>query len=113
MNSALALGARQRQILDDILRDHAPRPCRVWAFGSRAQNAAKPYSDLDLAIDAGRPLTLAEMADLAWAFEESDLPWRVDLLDLASCSDSFRREVVSHAVAVFECKVSPRLGVGS
>jgi uncharacterized protein len=35
----------------------------------------------DLTVDAGRPLTLDELARLAEAFRESDLPYRVDLVD--------------------------------
>ena len=113
MTTALMLRPDQRATVEAILRTHAPRPCRVWAFGSRARDSAKPYSDLDLAIDAGRPLTLAETGDLAWAFEDSDLPWRVDLLDLATCSDAFRREVEDHAVPVFGCKTRMERGGGS
>ena len=104
MTAALALRPAHRIIVEDILRKHAPRPCRIWGFGSRTRDAARPFSDLDLAIDVGRALTLAETGNLAWAFEESDLPWRVDLLDLAVCSDPFRREVESHAVPLLELR---------
>ncbi len=89
---------RWRSLVEDILRLHAPRPCRVWAFGSRVRGRARRFSDLDLAVDAGRPLTLGEAAILDEAFDDSDLPWRVDVVDLATCSDRFRREVDSHAV---------------
>ena len=89
-------------IVENILASLAPRPCRVWAFGSRAKGKARRFSDLDLAVDAARPLTLRDTAILADAFDESDLPWRVDLVDLVTCSESFRREVESHAVLVFE-----------
>jgi predicted nucleotidyltransferase len=37
------------QIVQDILRQHAPR-YEVWAFGSRVKGKAKQHSDLDLAI---------------------------------------------------------------
>lgn len=87
-----------RRIVVDILTKHAPRPCRVWAFGSRVRGRARRFSDLDLAVDAGRPLTLSEAAVLDEAFDDSDLPWRVDVVDLVTCSDRFRREVESHAV---------------
>ena len=43
---------------------------------------------------------LSETASLAEAFDESDLPWRVDLVDLTTCSDRFRREIDGHAVPV-------------
>ena len=87
-----------RTIVLGILRDDAPQPCRVYAFGSRVQGSARRFSDLDLAFDAGRPLTLREEARLFDAFDESDLPWRVDVVDLVTCSDGFRRQVEGHAV---------------
>lgn len=104
MTVALDVELRWKSLVDDILRQYAPRPCRVWAFGSRVRGKARRFSDLDLAIDAGRPLTLRDSAILADAFDESDLPWRVDIVDLVTCSETFRREVESHAVPVFEAE---------
>jgi predicted nucleotidyltransferase len=50
-------------------------------FGSRATGRARRYSDLDPAIDAGRQLTLDEIAGPVDAFREGDLPLKVDLVD--------------------------------
>ena len=102
MTEILDVDPRWKALVDDILRLHAPRPCRVWAFGSRVRGRARRFSDLDLAFDAGRALTLRDTALLADAFEESDLPWRVDIVDLVTCSLTFRREVQSQAVLVWE-----------
>src|SRR5205085_11964920 len=44
-----------------ILAADLPPDAVVWVFGSRATGRARRYSDLDLAIDAGRPLTLDEL----------------------------------------------------
>ena len=104
MTVALDVELRWKSLVDDILRQYAPRPCRVWAFGSRVRGKARRFSDLDLAFDAGRPLTLRDTAVLADAFDESDLPWSVDIVDLVTCSATFRREVESHAVPVFEAE---------
>jgi predicted nucleotidyltransferase len=54
----LALPANHRQQVLTILAANLPRDATVWVFGSRATGRARRYSDLDLAIDAGRPLTL-------------------------------------------------------
>ena len=64
-------------------------------FGSRATGRARRYSDLDLAIDTGRPLTLDEIACLTEAFRESDLPYRVDLVDWQTIDDHFREAIAS------------------
>lgn len=98
MTGAIDIEPRWHALVLDILHRHAPRPCRVWAFGSRMRGRARRFSDLDLAFDAGRQLTLGETAILDELFDESDLPWRVDIVDLATCSDVFRREVESHAM---------------
>ena len=72
-----------------ILREQA-LGVEVWAFGSRARRTAKPYSDLDLALIAREPVSPQQLAALADAFETSDLPIRVDVVDWAATSDTFR-----------------------
>lgn len=73
-----------------ILREQVPA-LEVWAFGSRARRTAKPYSDLDLALVTRQPLTLEQMAAITDAFATSDLPIRVDVVDWASTSETFRK----------------------
>ena len=73
---------------------HAQVPGReVWAFGSRARRCAKPYSDLDLAIMGEEAISLDTLAALNEAFAESDLPWKVDVVDWARLGDAFRLTV--------------------
>ena len=78
------------QIVRDILKKQVPER-EVWAFGSRAKGCAKPYSDLDLAVIGEQPLSLAVLAALTDDFAESDLPFRVDVVDWATTRDNFRR----------------------
>ena len=76
--SPIDLAAVHRRPVLNILRAHLPASAKLWVFGSRATGRARRYSDLDLAIDIGRPMTLDETAALAEAFSDSDLPYRVD-----------------------------------
>jgi len=62
----------------------------VRAFGSRVQGTAKPFSDLDLAVMGDAPLDFRTLAALKDAFAESDLPFRVDVVDWAATSEAFR-----------------------
>ena len=87
------------RIVRDILRAHVPQH-EVWAFGSRAKWTAKPYSDLDLAVITETPLPLSGSASLAEDFSESDLPWKVDVVDWASTSESFRKIIERDKVLV-------------
>jgi nucleotidyltransferase substrate binding protein (TIGR01987 family) len=56
--------------------------------------------NLDLAIDAGRRVSLDEMAALTEAFSESDLPYKVDLVDWHGIDGRFQRIIARERVAL-------------
>jgi len=87
-----------REVVSSILAAHLPAGATVLVFGSRAVGRARRASDLDLAIDAGRPLRLDEEAAIAAAFEESALPFTVDVVDLHAVSERFREIVLSDGI---------------
>lgn len=87
------------EIVRGILQKYIPQ-YSVWAFGSRVKGRAKKYSDLDLAVITSEPLPLALYAYLSDAFSESDLPWRVDIVDWATTSESFRKIIEKNKVWV-------------
>jgi predicted nucleotidyltransferase len=78
-----------------ILKEHVS-DCEVWAFGSRATSGAKPFSDLDLAVISSAPLPTRRLALLANAFEESDLPIKVDVVDWRSTSPALQQRIAAH-----------------
>src|SRR5271169_1170298 len=102
----IALPAEHRRLVLTIHRANLPQNTKVWVFGSRATGRARRYSDLDLAIDAGRPLTLDEIAGLTEAFSDSDLPYRVDLVDWRDIDDRWRRIIMAERVALSEAEAS-------
>lgn len=95
----IAVSEGEWLIIRAILRAHAPDRI-VWAFGSRATGRAKQYSDLDLAINGGKPLGIDLAAQLAEAFAESDLPYKVDIVDWSAASERFRKAIERDRVVV-------------
>jgi len=81
-----------------ILKTHLPANAKVYVFGSRAKNEAKQYSDLDLAIDLGQKLDFSLECKLKVDFEESLIPYTVDVVDLNSISESFRDNIKNDLV---------------
>jgi type I restriction enzyme S subunit len=76
-----------------ILRARLP-DCEARAFGSRATGVRlKPFSDLDLALMTKRALTDAQLGELREEFQQSDLPFRVDLVDWAAADADFRAAI--------------------
>ena len=96
------LRADHQQLVLGILATLLPAGTRAWVFGSRATGRAQPYSDLDLAIDAGRPLTLDEAVRLSEALRDSDLPYRVDLVDWCAIGDNFRKLIAAERICLSE-----------
>lgn len=86
-------------IVQSILKNNVPQRT-VWAFGSRVKGTAKPYSDLDLAVIGDTPLSWAELAGLTDDFSNSDLPWKVDIVDWANTSEDFRKIIASEKTVV-------------
>jgi type I restriction enzyme S subunit len=89
------------QIVRDILQRLVPDR-EVWAFGSRAKWTAKEYSDLDIAFMGDEPLSIGVVADLNEAFQESALPFKVDVVDWAAITPSFRKVVESSKVLLHD-----------
>lgn len=93
------------KIVQDILKTHIPNH-EVWAFGSRAKWTAKDTSDLDLCVKGNEPLTLELLAHLRDDFSESNLPYKVDVVDWRGVSDSFRKIIEQDRVELPKAKDS-------
>ena len=87
------------QIVQAILQKHVPQYA-VWAFGSRAKWTAKDYSDLDLCVVSNKPLSFSLLGAIAEDFSDSDLPWKVDVVDWATTSEGFRKIIERDKVVV-------------
>lgn len=84
--------SRHLEKVRTILGKYVPQ-CEVRAFGSRLSGAAKDYSDLDLAVVASGKLNDDILRHLKEAFEESDLPFRVDVLDWHDIASDFQEVI--------------------
>jgi len=84
----------------EILQTHVPR-LEVRAFGSRVTGTSVPSSDLDLVLMAPERLPLRALRTLTDAFEDSDLPMRVDVVEWQRLSPGFRA-VIERAFVVLQ-----------
>jgi predicted nucleotidyltransferase len=84
------LDPENRCLVVEILRRHVPG-VDVYAFGSRVNGRARPYSDLDLLLKA--PVTEDQMESIKNAFSESDLPILIDLVQEEGLSEEFKHNM--------------------
>ena len=83
------LNQNELLLIQSILKTFIPNLV-VWLFGSRTTPNIKPYSDIDLAIITQHPLSTDIMAAMRSAFTESDLPYKVDLVDWSTLDEAFK-----------------------
>jgi predicted nucleotidyltransferase len=92
------LKPRDRDTLVSLLDQFLPHST-VWAFGSRITGNARPWSDLDLVAftktEQGPQVSL-----LKEALEESNLPFRVDLLEWDRIPERFRETIKAEYVVL-------------
>ncbi len=91
-----------KKIILLILAKHLPRHTKAWIFGSRATGRAEKYSALALLTDTGSRLSLSLHAELNADFEESDLPYKIDIVDWHSVDESFKKSIEKDRLLFWE-----------
>ena len=91
MASTIDLTADQRRTVLGLLNRHLPNTT-VWAYGSRVKWTSHPASDLDLVAFA-KPEQSPRLAELREAFDDSFLPFRVDLFVWDDVPKDFRKRI--------------------
>ena len=99
INQDIDITAEQRKTVLALLEKHLPNTT-AWVYGSRAQWTSRPQSDLDMVVFA-TPEENSQVSDLRESFEESNLPFRVDLFIWDEVPEQFREQIeAEHAVLV-------------
>lgn len=86
----IAIEQKQLEILKDILKKHVPN-AEVRIFGSRYKHTNKETSDIDIAIVQKEKIGLELYSKMKEEFEESNLKYRVDIIDWNVISEEFKK----------------------
>jgi len=105
MPPSLGLPPQDVSDLLELLNRYAP-DAEIWAFGSRVNGKARPFSDLDVVIVQDKPLDAQTKAELHYALSESNLPVKVDVVEWAGTSASFRDIIVQNHIVLKPKKAS-------
>lgn len=89
----LYMEPRHVQIVKDILQKH---PYIFYAYGSRVKGTQHKFSDLDLCYKDKIPGHIA--ATIKGEFEDSDLPFTVDLVYWEHFDNDFKKLIVKDLV---------------
>lgn len=81
----------ERQIKNIIFRFLDRQKYQVFIFGSRATGKSRKFSDYDIGILGKKPVLSEDKILIEEALEESDIPYKVEIIDFSSVSDKFKK----------------------
>jgi predicted nucleotidyltransferase len=75
---------------------------RVWIFGSRARGDHKPFSDVDLLFEWAEAENekLKLISGIREELENSELPFKVDLVNRRELAESYRTDIERDKIAL-------------
>ncbi|OHD54688.1 MAG: hypothetical protein A2Y33_02595 [Spirochaetes bacterium GWF1_51_8] len=98
------LSEKHLHMVKNILKIFIP-DSEVRVFGSRTNGKSWEYSDLDIVVYSNEKTDNNTLYQLVEAFQESDLPFRVDVLDYCTLDENFKKIVDEKNEIIQEGKV--------
>ena len=105
INQDIDLTAEQRKTVLALLERYLPNTT-AWVYGSRAKWSSRPQSDLDMVVFTTLEQN-SRVSNLREAFEESNLPFRVDLFVWNDVPELMQKKIEDDHVVVTTEKLSP------
>lgn len=95
------LDSKTTKLVKQVVRKYLPdESYQAFIFGSHASGKNRKFSDLDLGIMGPKSLSPKEYLSIKDDLEESDLPYRIDLIDFTKVSDKFRLVSLNNTIQI-------------
>jgi uncharacterized protein len=87
-------------VKDKIIRViHALIPeARIYLFGSRARGTYTDRSDIDIALEADKPLKRVDIGEVRDMLNASNISYKIDVVDLNSLPEEMRSAILKERV---------------
>ena len=102
INSAIDIKPADKKIFFSLLGQYLPHTA-IRAYGSRVTGHARPWSDLDIVVYSS-PEQKQSVSLLKEALDESNLSFRVDLLEWDSLPENFKINISASPTALLTAK---------
>lgn len=71
---------------------------RIYLFGSRARGTHSPFSDIDIAVDAGQPLSRVVIDEAKSIMQASNIMYHIDVVDMNRVPDEMREAILKEGI---------------
>jgi len=96
----IVIDENSKNLILQILKNNLPPEIKVYAFGSRTKGTTKRFADLDLALRAEKMVNQSVLDKLNIAFENSLIPFKIDLIDLNNIDEEFLNTILPDLVLI-------------
>lgn len=71
---------------------------KIYLFGSRARQDHKETSDIDLAIDAGKPISITEKGQINSMIDALNIPQNTDIVDFHRAPQALKDKILQEGI---------------
>lgn len=70
----------------------------IYLFGSRARGTQSKWSDIDIALDAGHPISRFILGEVMSIFEASNILYKIQVVDINSVNEAMKTSILRDQV---------------
>ena len=71
---------------------------KIYLFGSRSRGDNTERSDVDIAIDAGRPMSLTEKGQIMSMIDALNMPQKTDVVDFNRAPEALKNNILQEGI---------------
>ena len=93
----MSLKKKYQDQLISIIHKYLPN-CTIYLFGSYATGKNLPGSDIDVAIDTGKPVPYNIILKILVDIDETTIPMKVDVVDLQTAPKNLKQDIIREGI---------------
>lgn len=71
---------------------------KIYLFGSRARGSASKWSDIDIALDAGKTIPLTAIDEIISIFQATNIPYKIEVVDLQQVNEDMKKAIEKEGI---------------
>jgi len=71
---------------------------KIYLFGSRARGNHAQWSDIDIALDAGKRIPSEDVGEIISVLEGTNLPYKIEVVDIHHVSDEMKESILEEGI---------------
>ncbi|MBD3231470.1 nucleotidyltransferase domain-containing protein [Candidatus Dependentiae bacterium] len=93
----MPLKKKYQDQLITIIHKHLPK-CTIYLFGSQATGKNIHGSDIDIAVDMGKPIPYNIILKILVDIDDTTIPMKVDVVDLQTAPDNLKQDIIHEGI---------------